>query len=45
MILKLFSPFGKIAREDFFWHMQGEKRGVPRGYCFVEYEKREVCCD
>jgi len=42
MIMKLFSPFGKIAREDFFWHMQGEKRGTPRGYCFVEFEKKEV---
>ena len=41
-IVKLFKPYGKIAREEFIWHTQGEKRGMPRGFCFVEYENNEV---
>jgi hypothetical protein len=41
MIIKLFRPHGKIVREQFMWHNHGPRRGEPRGYCFVEYSKRE----
>ena len=41
-ILKLFTPFGKIRREEFLWHTHGPKRGEPRGFAFVEFSKREV---
>jgi len=41
-VLKMFTPFGKIKREEFLWHTYGPKRGEPRGYAFVEYTTREV---
>lgn len=41
-VLKMFTPFGKIKREEFLWHTHGPKRGEPRGYAFVEYATREV---
>jgi len=40
MIVKLFTPYGKIVREEFLWHTHGARRGEPRGYCFVEYSAR-----
>ncbi|KAL1923336.1 uncharacterized protein VTP21DRAFT_8316 [Calcarisporiella thermophila] len=40
-IVKLFQPFGKITLLDFLFHNQGIKRGQSRGYCFIEYSKRE----
>lgn len=39
MVLKLFSPFGKITKLDFMFHWSGPKKGTPRGYCFLEFEK------
>ncbi|KAF9903053.1 hypothetical protein EC991_004266 [Linnemannia zychae] len=38
MLLKLFSPFGKVTKLDFMFHYNGPKKGAPRGYCFLEYE-------
>ncbi|KAG0043463.1 putative RNA-binding protein 18, partial [Gryganskiella cystojenkinii] len=38
MVLKLFSPFGKITKLDFMFHWSGPKKGTPRGYCFLEFE-------
>ncbi|GAB5366445.1 hypothetical protein AAMO2058_001144400 [Amorphochlora amoebiformis] len=43
MLIKLFQPFGSITREHYTWHKVGEKRGVPRGYAFIEYKTREEC--
>ncbi|XP_068635687.1 uncharacterized protein [Aristolochia californica] len=41
LMIKLFSPFGKIVQEDFLWHTRGPKRGEPRGYAFIQYSTRE----
>ncbi|KAG0364121.1 hypothetical protein BC939DRAFT_504116 [Gamsiella multidivaricata] len=38
IVLKLFSPFGKITKLDFMFHWHGPKKGTPRGYCFLEFE-------
>ncbi|KAG0374186.1 hypothetical protein BGX24_010721 [Mortierella sp. AD032] len=38
MLLKLFSPFGKVTKLDFMFHYSGPKKGTPRGYCFLDYE-------
>eukprot|EP00249_Psilotum_nudum_P005895 c19307_g1_i2 orf=344-742(-) len=37
----MFSPFGKICCEEYMWHTHGPKRGEPRGFAFVEFNKRE----
>ena len=31
VIIKLFTPFGKVVREQFCYHMVGPRRGEPRG--------------
>lgn len=41
-LIKMFSPYGKIVSEDFLWHTRGPKRGVPRGFAFIEYSTKEV---
>lgn len=41
-IVKLFEPFGKITYIDSLIHWSGPKKGLPRGYCFLEYETKEV---
>ncbi|KAL0074916.1 hypothetical protein J3Q64DRAFT_1851002 [Phycomyces blakesleeanus] len=40
-VVKLFEPFGKITFLDYMFHWSGPKKGQPRGYCFLEYEKKE----
>ncbi|CAB4385731.1 unnamed protein product [Rhizophagus irregularis] len=40
-VVKLFEPFGKITHLDYLFHKSGPKRGQPRGYCFLEYSKKE----
>ncbi|KAI8880994.1 RNA-binding domain-containing protein [Backusella circina FSU 941] len=40
-IVKLFEPFGKITFLDVMVHWSGPKKGLSRGYCFLEYGKRE----
>ncbi|CAN0586318.1 unnamed protein product, partial [Ectocarpus sp. 12 AP-2014] len=37
VIIKLFTPFGKVVREQFCYHKVGPRLGEPRGFCFVEY--------
>ncbi|CAM9452085.1 unnamed protein product [Discosporangium mesarthrocarpum] len=37
VILKIFTPFGKVVREQFCYHTGGPRKGEPRGFCFVEY--------
>lgn len=41
ILLKMFSPFGKIESEDFLLHTRGPKRGEPRGFAFVQYSTKE----
>ncbi len=41
-VLKVFRRFGNVTKVEFMWHRDGPRRGQPRGYCFVEYEKHEV---
>ncbi|CAO3678716.1 unnamed protein product [Rhizopus stolonifer] len=41
IIVKLFEPFGKITFIDSLLYCSGPKKGLPRGYCFLEYETRE----
>ncbi|KAL9274234.1 putative RNA-binding protein 18 [Drosera capensis] len=41
MLIKLFSPYGKIQSIDFLLHSRGPKRGEPRGFAFVEYGTKE----
>ncbi|KAL9541779.1 hypothetical protein MBANPS3_008934 [Mucor bainieri] len=40
-IIQLFKPFGKITFIEVMVHWTGEKKGRPRGYCFLEYETKE----
>ncbi|KAI8147428.1 hypothetical protein BJV82DRAFT_595418 [Fennellomyces sp. T-0311] len=40
-IIKLFEAYGKITFLDYMFHWNGPKKGQPRGYCFLEYEKKE----
>ncbi|KAL8519279.1 hypothetical protein ACS0TY_010284 [Phlomoides rotata] len=41
VLIKMFSPFGKIVSEDFLWHTRGPKRGEPRGYAFIHFSCKE----
>jgi RNA recognition motif-containing protein len=41
-IVKLFEPFGKITSIEVMVHWTGPKKGIPRGFCFLEFEKKEV---
>ncbi|CAA7059516.1 unnamed protein product [Microthlaspi erraticum] len=41
-LINMFSPYGKIISEDFLWHTRGPKRGEPRGYAFIQYNRKEV---
>ncbi|KAI8331225.1 hypothetical protein BC941DRAFT_456374 [Chlamydoabsidia padenii] len=40
-VIKLFEPYGKIIVFEFMFFLHGPKKGQPRGYCFLEYEKRQ----
>ncbi|KAI8640727.1 hypothetical protein BD408DRAFT_419346 [Parasitella parasitica] len=40
-IMQLFKPFGKITFIEVMMHWSGEKKGQPRGYCFLEFETKE----
>ncbi|CAG8435285.1 5536_t:CDS:2 [Diversispora eburnea] len=40
-VVKLFEPFGKITQLDYLFHKSGPKRGQPRGYCFLEYSRKD----
>lgn len=41
-IVKLFEPFGKITWIEVMVHWVGPKKGVSRGFCFLEFEKKQV---
>jgi len=40
-VLKLFSGFGKIVREQYLWHTHGQYQGQPKGCCYIEYSSHE----
>ncbi|CAG8606471.1 14513_t:CDS:2 [Ambispora leptoticha] len=40
-VVKLFEPYGKITHLDYLFHKSGPRRGQPRGYCFLEYSRKE----
>ncbi|KAI3985537.1 hypothetical protein MKX01_033851 [Papaver californicum] len=41
VLIKMFSPYGKIESEDFLWHTRGPKRGEPRGFAFIQFSTKE----
>lgn len=40
--MKLLEKFGKVKQFDFLFHKSGPLEGQPRGYCFVNFNTREV---
>ncbi|KAI8376614.1 hypothetical protein EDC96DRAFT_495160 [Choanephora cucurbitarum] len=40
-IMKLFQPFGKITYIEVMVHWTGIKKGLSRGYCFLEFETKD----
>ena len=40
-LMQLFSQFGELIRVQFMWHHFGELKGQPRGFAFVEFDKKE----
>ncbi|KNZ44342.1 hypothetical protein VP01_925g5 [Puccinia sorghi] len=40
-LVALFSKFGKISKLDFLFHKSGVLRGKPRGYAFIEMNRRD----
>ncbi|KAI8391600.1 uncharacterized protein BYT42DRAFT_557425 [Radiomyces spectabilis] len=40
-IVKLFQPFGKITFLELMIHRTGPKKGQSRGFCFLEFAKKE----
>lgn len=43
-LLKLLQKFGKVKQFDFLFHKSGALEGQPRGYCFVNFETKQVSC-
>lgn len=43
-LLKLLQKFGKVKQFDFLFHKSGALEGQPRGYCFVNFETKQVRC-
>ncbi|XP_026379019.1 probable RNA-binding protein 18 [Papaver somniferum] len=41
VLIKMFSPCGKIESEEFLWHTRGPKRGEPRGFAFIQFSTKE----
>ncbi|KAI3943757.1 hypothetical protein MKW98_004262 [Papaver atlanticum] len=41
VLIKMFSPYGKIESEEFLWHTRGPKRGEPRGFSFIQFSTKE----
>ena len=41
-VLKVFKKFGKVVDLNYMWHHDGPRKGQPRGYCFVEFARRDV---
>jgi RNA recognition motif-containing protein len=40
-LIKLCQPFGEIQHVTYLWHQSGPQIGLPRGFAFVEYSKKE----
>ncbi len=40
--MKLLEKFGNVKQFDFLFHKSGPLEGQPRGYCFVNFNTREV---
>lgn len=40
-LIQLFSKFGSISKLDFLFNKAGPNKGQPRGYCFLEFSKKE----
>ncbi|TNN71382.1 putative RNA-binding protein 18 [Liparis tanakae] len=47
-LVKLLEKFGHVQQFDFLFHKSGPLEGQPRGYCFVNFNTRDVsrvlCC-
>lgn len=41
-LVKLLEKFGNVKQFDFLFHKSGPLEGQPRGYCFVNFNTREV---
>ncbi|KAI3972067.1 hypothetical protein MKW92_032885 [Papaver armeniacum] len=41
VLIKMFSPYGKIESEEFLWHTRGPKRGDPHGFAFIQFSTKE----
>ncbi|XP_026377743.1 probable RNA-binding protein 18, partial [Papaver somniferum] len=41
ILIKMFSPYGKIESEEFLWHTRGPERGEPRGFAFIQFSTKE----
>ncbi|KAH8511484.1 hypothetical protein H0E87_008885 [Populus deltoides] len=41
VLIKMFTPYGKILSEEFLWHTRGPKRGEPRGFAFIQFSTKE----
>ncbi|KAJ2994559.1 hypothetical protein HDV02_001488 [Globomyces sp. JEL0801] len=37
-LVKLFEPFGEIAKFEYQWHTEGARMGEPKGFVYVEYK-------
>ncbi|KAI9361737.1 hypothetical protein BD770DRAFT_382588 [Pilaira anomala] len=40
-IVKLFEKFGKIKYIEMMIHRNGPRKGISKGYCFLEFETKE----
>ncbi|KAG2235150.1 hypothetical protein INT48_006531 [Thamnidium elegans] len=40
-VVKIFEKFGKIKYIEVMIHRTGPKKGLSKGYCFLEYENKE----
>ncbi|XP_076316286.1 putative RNA-binding protein 18 isoform X1 [Tachypleus tridentatus] len=40
-MIKTLQKYGKVKKFDFLFHKSGPQKGMPRGYCFVTYERKQ----
>eukprot|EP01028_Stygiella_incarcerata_P010337 TRINITY_DN528_c1_g2_i3.p1 TRINITY_DN528_c1_g2~~TRINITY_DN528_c1_g2_i3.p1 ORF type:complete len:157 (-),score=45.23 TRINITY_DN528_c1_g2_i3:195-665(-) len=40
-IVTLCQSIGKLKGIDYVWHTAGPKKGLPKGFCFVEFAERK----
>ncbi|KAA6380232.1 MAG: putative AGC family protein kinase [Streblomastix strix] len=41
-ILSVAQRYGTVVRFRYIWHMNGPRKGEPAGFCFAEYQTREM---